>query len=135
MLPYENVTEFESLDMAVHMLFLAGGHSYEITRDIAATAHANGFDGIIYPSYFSLLRTGGAPLETVFGISHRAIAQYSEREKSKTIPNMAIFGRPIKDGAVAVKCLNRLRVERVAYRYHFGPVGYRPPSIEEETAS
>jgi hypothetical protein len=59
LLPYENVTEFESLDMAVHMLFLAGEHSYEIARDIAWAANANGFDGIIYPSYFSLLRTGG----------------------------------------------------------------------------
>jgi hypothetical protein len=31
----EDVTEFESLDMAIHMLFLAKSHSYEISRDIA----------------------------------------------------------------------------------------------------
>jgi len=71
LLPYDRVTEFESLDMAVHMLFLAGGHSYEIARDIASMARSGGFDGIIYPSYFGLLRTGAMPFETVFGISHR----------------------------------------------------------------
>ena len=31
----EDGTEFDSLDMAVHMLFLAGKHSYEISRDSA----------------------------------------------------------------------------------------------------
>jgi hypothetical protein len=36
----EHVTEFDGLDMAVHMLFLAGPHSYEITRLIAQAAHA-----------------------------------------------------------------------------------------------
>jgi hypothetical protein len=54
----EDVTEFESLDMAIHMLFLAGGHSYSISRAIAADAHHRGYDGIIYPSYFSLVRLG-----------------------------------------------------------------------------
>ncbi|MGA3238256.1 MAG: RES family NAD+ phosphorylase [Bryobacteraceae bacterium] len=29
------ITEFESLDMAVHMLFLAGKHAYGITREVA----------------------------------------------------------------------------------------------------
>ena len=32
----ENCTEFESLDMAIHMLFLAKSHSYEISRAIAS---------------------------------------------------------------------------------------------------
>ena len=58
LLQEEGVTEFESLDMAVHMLFLAGLHSYDICREIAQAAHAAGYDGLIYPSYFSLLRTG-----------------------------------------------------------------------------
>jgi hypothetical protein len=31
----EEANEFESLDMAVHMLFLAGEHSYGISREIA----------------------------------------------------------------------------------------------------
>lgn len=63
LLPEEHVTEFESLDMAVHILFLAGKHSYGISRDIARSAHAAGYDGVVYSSYFSLLRTGTMPFE------------------------------------------------------------------------
>ncbi len=47
----EDVTEFESLDMAIHMLFLAKSHSYEISRDIAKAAQNAGFDGVVYPSF------------------------------------------------------------------------------------
>jgi len=64
------------------------------------------------------------PFETVYGMSHRKIPQFSDREKSKIVPNLGIFGRPIADGLVEVKCVNRLMLERVAYQYNFGPVGY-----------
>ena len=129
LLPNDQETEFESLDIATHLLFLAGSHSYGIARDIAAAAFDGGFDGILYPSYFSMLRTGSMPFETVFGISHRKIDRFADRERAKTVPNMAVFGRPICEGLVEVKCINSLRLERVAYRYHFGPVGYHPPSV------
>jgi RES domain len=119
----EGVTEFDSLDMAVHMLFLAGKHSYDITRDIARAVHSAGYDGIVYPSYFSLLRTGSMPFETTYGISHRRISQLHEREKAKTIPNLALFGRPIEEHTVKVLCINKLIMSRVEYGFHFGPVG------------
>lgn len=122
----ENVTEFTSLDMAIHMLFLAGMHSYDIARQIALAARAAEFDGLIYPSYFSLLRTGAMPFETMLGISHRRIPQFADREKSKIIPNLALFGRPIEHGRVDVKCINRLVLSCVAYGIHFGPVGCKP---------
>ena len=80
----EGVTEFESLDLAVNMLFLAGPHSYEIARDIAIAAQASGCDGLLYPSYFSLLRTGGVPFETTYGLSHRRFAQLSGYERLKS---------------------------------------------------
>jgi hypothetical protein len=57
----EKTTEFESLDIALHMLFLAGRHSYEISREISRAAYEHGFDGLVYPSYFTLLRTGAVP--------------------------------------------------------------------------
>jgi hypothetical protein len=119
----EKVTEFESLDMAVHMLFLAGSHSYDISREIALAAHAATYDGLIYPSYFSLLRTGGMPFETSFGISNRRLPQLAARERAKTIPNLALFGRPIEQGVVAVRCINKLILNRVEYGIQFGPVG------------
>lgn len=121
----EDVTEFESLDMAIHMLFLARSHSYEISRAIALAAKAAGFDGIIYPSFFSLIRTGGHPFETAYGLSLRRF--HPEREQyaqAYTIQNFALFGRPLEEGLVNVKCINRLVLTQVGYKGHFGPVEY-----------
>lgn len=120
----EHVTEFESLDMAVHMLFLAGKHSYKVTREIATAVRTAGFHGIVYPSYFSLLRLGGMPFETVYGISHRRIPQYQEYEQGKAVPNLAIFGRPIEQGIVSIQSIDKLILSRVAYDFHFGPVAF-----------
>lgn len=122
LLKEERVTEFESLDMAIHMLFLAGKHSYYISRDIARKANSAGFDGIIYPSYFSLLRAGTMPLQTVYGISHRRIPQFQTNEQNTSVPNLAIFGRPIAEGKINVKCINKVILNRVIYDFHFGPV-------------
>lgn len=119
----EGITEFESLDLTVHMLFLAGRHSYKLARTVAEAARNAGFDGVVYPSYFSLLRLGRMPLETTYGISHRRINELQEHEQSKTIPNLALFGRPIESGAVTVRCIDRLVIGRVGYEYHFGPTG------------
>lgn len=118
----ENVTEFTSLDMAVHMLFLAGKHSYPISRAIAVAAKATGLDGIIYPSYFSLLRQGIMPFQTAYGISHRRFPQLQAYEEAATIPNLAIFGRPVMEGKVRVSCINKMIIRRVGYEFHFGPV-------------
>jgi hypothetical protein len=120
----KDVTEFESLDMAVHMLCLAGNHSYGICRAIAVAAKTAGYDGLVYPSYFSLLRTGHMPFETSYGISLRRLPQFTDRERSKNIPNLALFGRPIERGLVRIRSINRVVINRVEYSIHFGPVGY-----------
>lgn len=120
----EDTTEFESLDLAVHMLFLAGKHSYGISQDLALSIFNKGFDGVIYPSYFSLLRTGSFPFETTYGISHRRISDLKNYESRKIIPNIALFGRPIREGIISVKCMNRIMITKVSYDYHFGPVEY-----------
>jgi hypothetical protein len=120
---HEDVTEFESLDLAVHMLFLAGSHSYEVSRDIAKAARHAGFDGLVYPSYFSLLRTGFMPFETAYGLSLRRFPSRRKHEQTKMIQNLAVFGRPVQDGRVLVRCIDRLMLNRVEYSFHFGPVG------------
>jgi RES domain len=119
----EKATEFESLDMAVDMLFLAAAHSYPVSRQISLPAKTAGFDGLVYPSYFSLLRVGSMPFQTVYGISYRRIPELQDYERAKAIPNLAIFGRPIEEGRVEVRSINRLILHRVAYGVHFGPVG------------
>ena len=117
----EEANEFESLDLAVHMLFLAGQHTYRITRNLAVAAKKIGYDGIIYPSYFSLLHNGIMPFQTIYGISHRLFPQLQDYEQSTAIANVAIFGRPIETGRVEVKCINRLILTRVSYDFLFGP--------------
>ncbi len=117
----EHVSSFESLDMAVHMLFLAGNHAYPAARAIAAAAKTKGLDGIQFPSYFSLLRTGEAFLETTYGLSTRVFPGAAYRERQKLVPNIALFGRPIADGRVIIDCINRLYLRQAAYDLGFGP--------------
>jgi len=117
----ENVTEFESLDLAVAMLFLAGRHSYGICREIAAVVREKGFDGLVYPSYFTLARTGGMPFPTVYGLSLRRFPSQAEYIQATVIRNLALFNRPIADGCVTVDCINRVVLNRVAYDIQFGP--------------
>ncbi len=117
-----DATEFESVDMAVYMLFLAGCHSYDISRDIAIAAQKWGYDGLVYPSYFAFLRTGGVPFETAYGLSARKFPQFRDQLRKNTISNLALFGRPIADGAVGVQCINKVILKRVDYSLSFGPV-------------
>lgn len=121
LLPDDHVTSFESLDMSVYMLFLAGEHSSPISREIAKAALTAGFDGLIYSSYFSLLFTGSMPFETVCGISCRCFPQMREYEQAKSIPNYALFGRPVAEQKVSVRCINKLILTHVNYGFHFGP--------------
>lgn len=120
----EKTTEFESLDLAVLMLFLAGRQAYDSTRAIALAVKEAGFDGLIYPSYFSVLRTGSVPFETVYGMSLRRMEGAAEYERSKIIGNIALFGTPVADGLVEVVGTNRLVIRRVSYELGFGPVTF-----------
>ncbi len=117
----ENVTEFESLDMAVHMLFFAASHSYNISRAIADAAKQAGFDGLVYPSYFSQVRSGDMPFETAYGISIRRFESSERYATMGTFPNVAIFGRPVSDGRLRVSCINRVVLHKVGYDIRFGP--------------
>jgi len=117
----EHVTEFESLDMAVHMLFFATGHSYELSRAIAIAARKRGFDGLLYPSYFSQVRSGAMPFETVYGISVRRFPSAAQHAKARIFSNVALFGRPIKEGTLVVTCVDRLVLHKVRYEFRFGP--------------
>lgn len=118
----DDVTEFESLDEAINLIFLAGKHSYEITRDISHAAKKAGLDGIIYPSYFSILRTGAMPLETVYGLSTRRIAPYRDGLNRNMIRNAVFFGRPVSEGKLSVQGINKLTIAKVKYDFSLGPV-------------
>lgn len=104
------------------MLFLASSHAYPITRAISKAARNHGFDGIIFPSYFSLLKSGTMPFPTLYGISHRRIPDYQTLEQDLITPNIALFGYPIHDNKIKVKCINKLTLSMVAYDVCFGPL-------------
>jgi len=117
----EDVTEFESLDLAVYMLFFAADHSYEITREISEAARKAGFEGLLYPSYFSQVRSGAMPFATVYGISVRRFPSAAKYATSGIFSNVALFGRPVKEGSLEVACVDRLVIHKVHYDFRFGP--------------
>lgn len=129
----EDTTEFESLDMALHFLFLAGKHSYSICRQIAAKVKEQGFDGLIYPSYFSYVRTGAIPFDTVYGMSIRKIPELKDFVQSQSIPNVILFGRPVKENKVTVDCINKVVINKVSYDTTFGPAYHKAFGNEENT--
>ncbi|MEZ5017668.1 MAG: RES family NAD+ phosphorylase [Flavipsychrobacter sp.] len=120
----EGETEFTSIDLAIHFLFLAENHSYHLCRLIAKEIQKAGFDGIIYPSYFSYLRTGHIPFDTVLGMSIRKIPQLKDFSQSQSIPNVALFGSPIKDEKLIVHSINKVIINSIKYDVTFGPSYY-----------
>ena len=113
----------EDIDHAVVMLFLAGSHAYPISRAIACAACDAGYDGLVYPSFFSMLRNGVQPLESHFGLSNRSIPALRSMEAAKMVPNLAIFGHPIQVGMLTVTSINRVILRQASYSIHFGPAG------------
>lgn len=118
----EGKNEFESIDIGLYLLFMGSSAGYPACRMLAKFLAAKGYDGVIYPSYFSHLRSGEVPFETSFGLSNRVIPGGEEREAAKLIPNLAIFGRPIEAGKVEVVGKNRVILRKVDYELRFGPV-------------
>ncbi len=121
LIPEEGVTEFTSLDLAIHFLFLAGSHSYPICSKIAKFVKDEGFDGIIYPSYFSYIRTGATPFETILGMSIRHLPPLKEYAESQSALNVALFGWPIKEGKVMIHSINKVLINTIKYNLSFGP--------------
>jgi hypothetical protein len=117
----EERDHFTSLDLSIHFLFLAKSHSYPICSHIARRIRKAGFDGIIYPSYFSNPRTGAIPFETIFGMSIRYIEDMKEYAQSRIVPNVLLFGRPIEDDKVRVHSVNKVLINSVKYELSFGP--------------
>lgn len=76
------------------------GEWLDICRAVGASAKKAGYDGVKYTSYYS----------------------FAMDEESGT--NLALFGRPIAEGKLALHSVNRLRMEAVKYRVIFGPALY-----------
>lgn len=89
-------TPFEDLPLAVKQIFGAGEHSYGITRIISKFAKMQGFDGIVYPSYFNSVR-------------------------KEPFVNLVLYGQVVKNKIVRVKSIDRIRLDQVEYKFDYGP--------------
>jgi len=69
-----------------------------------------------------LLRTGATPFETTLGLSHRRFPGFSEYARQNTISNLALFGRPVAEGLVTIRCIDRVMLNKVEYKLNFGPL-------------
>ncbi|TCB32905.1 RES domain-containing protein [Acinetobacter sp. ANC 4635] len=118
----EDCTEFESLDLSVLMLFLASKHAYIILQNLSKFIKNQGFDGVVYPSYFSMLKTGSIPFETVIGISNRRLEDFKKYEASKIVQSIALFGYPLNDNKLDVISMNRLLLDQVKYDFTMAPI-------------
>jgi len=118
----ESCTEFESLDLSVLMLFLASQHAYKVLQKLSNFIRENGFDGIIYPSYFSMLKTGNIPFETVIGISNRRLNDFKAYEANKIVRSIALFGYPLRDSKLDVISMNKLLLNQVKYDFTMAPI-------------
>lgn len=90
-----SVDPSEDLSYSLFCLFGAGRDTYPITKEIAEEVYRQGYDGLMYWSYFNQ-------------ISHL-------NDK-----NLALFGTPIKDGRVKVISIDRLLLNQVHYSYSLG---------------
>lgn len=131
-LPEPSVTEFDSLDLAVYMLFLASSHSYEFLRKLSRFIKDRGYDGVIYPSYFSCLKQGANFIDTTYGICNRRIDVFQKDESNKIVQNIALFGYPIQENILNIKCISKIHLRKVQYDYSLGVI-YEPPEIDDAT--
>ncbi|MBZ5566214.1 MAG: RES family NAD+ phosphorylase [Acidobacteriia bacterium] len=79
-------------------LFFPADHDYRITQELGERIAARGYEGILYPSGFSYVRSASA------------------------YPNVALFGSPLASGAVILVSINRLCFRDIAYSCNLGPV-------------
>lgn len=78
-----------------------------ICRAMSAAARRAGYDGMRYTSYYSF-------------------AMDAERGL-----NLALFGRPLAEGSLALRSVNRVRLANVRYGYDFGPTLYQDAAEQE----
>lgn len=81
----------------MHFLFSAESHGYDYTRAIARAAHKEGYDGIYYPSYFSLV-------------------------KPERVANIALFGHPVRQKKIEITNINRAMLKAASYDIRMGPI-------------
>ena len=116
-------TEFESMNLAIDILFRTGKSLYPITQIIALAAQNANYDGLIYSPCFKSIHSNIPLGQAVDSIPKPINPKLNPHEYiSCNAQNLAIFGHPIQDGKIEVKCINRICLNCVSYGVSFGPV-------------
>ena len=92
----DNVRPHDSLRLLSRTFSLGGENHYPSCRQVAASLRSAGFDGFIHESYFSLVKPS-AP------------------------KNVALFGRPLRAGKLALASVNGIGIRNVEYSFTLGP--------------
>ena len=92
-----NVTPFENPRIWLQSLLYDSDSSYEACRGLARRIQTKGHDGFVYTSYF-------------------------QQAAQRTHQNVAVFGRPVVSGDFAVRSLQKLRLNDVAYAWQFASI-------------
>ena len=80
---------------------------YQFCQMLAERISERGYDGIKYESYYS----------NVIEESHF---------------NILLFGYPLKEGKISLYSLNRIKLDKIEYKYTFGPIHDFKLSLDEE---
>ena len=118
----EKKTPFESIDFAINLIFSSNSaKAYQLSKYIAQLVYDRGFDGIITPSFHSQQYSAINTFETQYGISLREYAHHNVDFQNAincaTIPNISLFGFPVKDKIISVKNIRKLIINNIIYEY------------------
>lgn len=92
----KNATPFEMFQVLMDKLCITNEEVYPTCRLVAKAIKAEGYDGFMFKSYYSSI-------------------------KSRTLYNYAFFGYPVRDKKVEMVSLNTVRLNRIEYQFSFGP--------------
>jgi hypothetical protein len=109
-LPMEGGTPFDDPNIFIRIACISRGRWLDYCREIARAAHAAGYDGIRYASY------------------------YLQAKHDLAAVNLALFGAPIADGMLTLNSVNRVRLTDMKYKVSFGPVLYQDEEMRAELA-
>lgn len=122
-LPHDK-NAYESMDIAINQLFNSGEGAYIACRELSTRIKELGYDGLLYPSYFSPLKYGVDINPVQFGIPLRRLPENKDYFQNITAVNIALFGYPVKEEKLTLLGINNLTMKQIDYKYDCGPMNY-----------
>ena len=108
-IPNDARTPFEDPNIFAHFLSISREAQWlDRSRSVAVAARSAGLGGIRYASY------------------------YAQAKREQAALNVALFGKPLADGELALQSVNRIRLSDARYGYDFGPVLYHDSTMKAE---